>query len=46
MGDNRDNSNDSRFFGDVSKNLIYGKPKAIYFNLKKGKIDTKRIKKL
>ena len=46
MGDNRDNSNDSRFFGEIGKNLIYGKPKAIYFNLKKGKIDTKRIKKL
>jgi len=46
MGDNRDNSNDSRFFGEIDKNLIYGKPKAIYFNLSKKAIHLNRIKNL
>ena len=32
IGDNRDNSNDSRFWGSVSYNLIIGKPWFIYFS--------------
>jgi len=43
MGDNRDNSNDSRFFGEIDKNLIYGKPRAIYFNLSNGSMHLNRI---
>lgn len=33
MGDNRDHSNDSRFWGTVPKELIYGKTNFIYINL-------------
>jgi signal peptidase I len=32
MGDNRDNSNDSRFWGSVPYNLVVGKPWLIYFS--------------
>ena len=32
MGDNRDNSNDSRFWGSVSYNLVIGQPWFIYFS--------------
>ncbi len=32
MGDNRDNSNDSRFWGSVSYSLVIGKPWFIYFS--------------
>ncbi len=33
MGDNRDNSEDSRFWGSVPYSLIIGKPWVIYFSL-------------
>jgi signal peptidase I len=32
MGDNRDNSSDSRFWGTVPRNLIVGKPTMIYWS--------------
>lgn len=32
MGDNRDNSSDSRFWGTVPRNLIIGKPTMIYWS--------------
>jgi len=32
MGDNRDNSNDSRFWGSVEYRHIIGKPWVIYFS--------------
>lgn len=44
MGDNRDNSHDSRFWGAVNRDLIYGKPNVVYFNLKRdGTIGWDRI---
>jgi signal peptidase I len=33
MGDNRDNSHDSRFRGAVSRDLIWGKPSIIYYSV-------------
>jgi len=41
MGDNRDNSNDSRFWGSVPYSLIIGKPWFIYFSWDN---DTKKIR--
>lgn len=32
MGDNRDNSEDSRYWGTVPRNLVFGKPTLIYFS--------------
>lgn len=34
IGDNRNNSNDSRFFGSIPKKDIYGVLKKVYFNYK------------
>lgn len=46
MGDNRDNSNDSRFWGSLNKSLIFADPKVIYFHLSDGfNIDLSRIGK-
>jgi len=33
MGDNREHSNDSRFWGTVPSSLLFGEPKVIYFHL-------------
>lgn len=45
MGDNRDNSNDSRFRGPVPRNLIWGKPSIIYSSIAVpgGEVRTERI---
>lgn len=32
MGDNRDNSEDSRYLGTVPRNLVFGKPTMIYWS--------------
>lgn len=36
MGDNRDNSNDSRFFGPIDERLVIGKPLYIYWSWDRG----------
>ncbi len=41
MGDNRDNSNDSRFWGSVPYSLVIGKPWFIYFSWDN---DTKKVR--
>lgn len=33
MGDNRDNSEDSRYVGAIPRNLIWGKPSVIYYSV-------------
>jgi signal peptidase I len=38
IGDNRDNSQDSRFFGSIPYKLIVGKPWFIYFSMDSNKI--------
>jgi len=46
MGDNRDSSNDSRFWGSLDKSFIYADPKVIYFHLSDDfNIDLSRIGK-
>lgn len=34
MGDNRDNSEDSRFWGTVPRDLVFGKPNMIYWSVR------------
>ena len=41
MGDNRDNSMDSRYFGPVARQLITGKPYFVYWSVESG---TRRIR--
>lgn len=38
MGDNRDNSNDSRFFGPIDQRLVVGKPLYIYWSWDPGAV--------
>jgi len=40
LGDNRDNSNDSRFFGAVPLSLIRGRPLFVYWTADKSRIGT------
>lgn len=44
LGDNRDNSNDSRFLGSIKKENIYGKVEIIYFNYRKFNRFMKKVK--
>ena len=37
MGDNRDNSEDSRYWGTVPRALVYGKPTMIYWSVSRDK---------
>ncbi|MBK7092361.1 MAG: S26 family signal peptidase [bacterium] len=38
LGDNRDDSYDSRYFGPVDRRLIIGKAVRVWFNFKLGRI--------
>jgi signal peptidase I len=44
MGDNRDNSLDSRFQGTVPRDLIWGKPTTIYWSSHEDQTHKKKIK--
>jgi len=46
MGDNRDNSSDSRFYGEIDKKFIFGKPECIYLNVAHGRVNIDRIRPL
>jgi signal peptidase I len=46
LGDNRDNSYDSRFLGGVPRNLIWGKPSIIYFSVTMPNEDTIRSERI
>ena len=39
MGDNRDDSHDSRFFGPVSRKKVIGTPLLIYFSMEENRRD-------
>jgi signal peptidase I len=43
LGDNRDQSLDSRFFGPVDRNAILGKVKIVYWSWKDGRVRWSRI---
>ena len=38
MGDNRDNSQDSRYWGFVDRTLIKGRPLVIYYSFDRSKL--------
>ncbi|MDX1630314.1 MAG: S26 family signal peptidase, partial [Thermoanaerobaculia bacterium] len=42
LGDNRDRSRDSRFWGAVSRERIRGRALAVYFSLRSGEVDSDR----
>lgn len=44
MGDNRDNSEDSRFRGPVPKGLVFGKPTMIYWSSRPDKAGNEEIR--
>lgn len=44
MGDNRDNSEDSRYKGTVPRSLIFGKPTMIYWSSGQDKVDKENVR--
>ena len=44
MGDNRDNSEDSRYWGTVPRGLVYGKPTMIYMSVSRDKAGNETIR--